>query len=163
MANEIEVGDCKLFTGFRREEISSDLISEALPLLQAHHDEVMPRAEKVRIDRIKYLQMARLGVIRCFVVRKEGKLVGYANFFVCLHPHYREVRQALCDVLYLSPKYRGGGGVRFIRWCDAQLEAEGVHEIHYTVTERHDYSRTLERMGYAKQSRVFSKRMNDVA
>ena len=121
-----------LFTGYRREAVSSDLIAEALPLLQEHHDEVMKRSEKVSIDRAKYLMMERAGVIRCYVVRKEGELVGYANFFILAHPHYRDIKQALCDVLYLKPKYRGGGGVKFIRWCDNQMKDEGGSSSYFS-------------------------------
>ena len=144
---------------FGREIITEELIEELLPLLEYHHKEIMPYPDVVvNIDKEKYLTMEKLGLARCFIARDDGKIVGYNNFIVSEHIHYRQHVQALCDVMFIDPKFRNGTGMKFIKWCDKQLFEEGVSEIHYTVQAKLDYSSILERMGYIQHARVFTKR-----
>lgn len=146
---------------FQREVMTDALIDEALPLVQAHHQEVMPYPDvTVNIDKDKYRAMEQAGCLRCYTVREKGELIGYANFFITDHPHYSHTIQALCDVVYIKPSYRNTG-IQFIRWCDLQLSLEDIQEIHYTVQKRFDYSQLLTRMGYELNSYTFTRQLND--
>jgi len=145
---------------YGREVLSRDLFLEALPLLQSHSDEVMPDpAREVLVDLERYLRMEWSGMIRCYTIRLDKELIGYASFIISRHPHYSYTKQALCDVLYVKPEHRGSLGGRFLGWCDEQLSAEDLDEVHHTVQVRHDHGPLLERLGYGMVARTFSKRL----
>lgn len=99
------------------------------------------------------------GILRLFTIRATH-LVGYSVFAVLPHPNYPRVVCATQDVTYVVPAHRGIRAVKFMQWCDRQLESEGVHIIVRQVDDRVDYSRTLERLGYQPKERSFLRRLN---
>ncbi len=144
---------------FQRERLTNELLEEGLPLLLAHYQEVMPYPDiGVNIDRIRYLMMEQAGYLRCFTVRSKGELIGYANFYVSIHPHSKHTVQAYCDVIYIKPQHRGIGS-NFISWCDKILNDQGVKEIHYAVSTRFDWSKLLERKGYVLTAKTYTRRL----
>lgn len=145
---------------FQREKVSGDLIEESMPLLRSHQKEVMPFPEtEINIDLKSYLAGEAAGILRCFVARdSSGKMIGYANFFTCSHPHYQPRKMALLDILFVKKEHRGKVGLLFLKWCDDQLFDEGIEEIHFTVQEKLDYSPVLERMGYELHSKIYTRR-----
>ena len=145
---------------FQREEVTESLYKEALPLLIAHYEEIVPFKDiPLEVDVNQYIAMDKAGVLRCFTARKEGVLVGYSNYFVRKHPHFSSSLQALSDILYVSPAYRGFG-VSFLQWCEERLKSEGIQQIYQSVTPKHDFGRMLERMGYEKADTQYTKRIN---
>jgi GNAT superfamily N-acetyltransferase len=140
------------------EEKVSDAWDEAVALMRANHEETgAGDGEDFKPNRARYEEFWELGLIRAYTARWEGALVGYALFFVTPHLHYPEWLTAQQDVLYVQPSCRGRGAVRFIRWMDDSLKAEGVKLVIRAVSARLDYSRTLERMGYKPLEQVFRR------
>lgn len=131
------------------QESFAQVWDEAEALLFANHAEtgMLDHAE-FEPDKERYLQIEATGMFRVFTARDQGRLVGYSLFFVSTHLHYRTKKFASPDTLFVHPDYRGLPAVRFIRWADDRLKAEGVHYVYRHVSRKKDYSRTLERLGY---------------
>jgi len=97
-----------------------------------------------------------------FTARDDEKLMGYNVFFVANNAHYKDSLQATQDILYLAPEYRGKmTGVRFIRWCDNELEDLGVEVVYQHVKARPElnFGPMLERIGYELVDLIYTKRL----
>lgn len=146
----------------RRELLSDALWNEAMPLLKQHWQEIAHYPDIVLDpDRDQYLALEEAGMIRCFTARVAGEqLVGYAVFFVRPALHYAGSVQAYQDVLYLDPSARGGTGIRFVRFCDEQLEKSAIQVVYHHVKQAHNFGPMLERMGYELVDLIFAKRLD---
>jgi GNAT superfamily N-acetyltransferase len=105
---------------------------ELLSLAQRHHRE---QSYKAAFDpqRQIYEAAESVGILRVFTMRDaDWKLCGYAGFFVTRHPHMN-LKIASQDTLYVLPEHRGFAAGRFLVWCDAALEADGVQQISRVV------------------------------
>lgn len=147
---------------FFQEEPLAEIWDDAQALAKVHHAEVGALPEKdFAPERERYLRVAESGSLKVYTARAEGRLVGYAIFFLTEHLHYQGVKWALQDVLFLHPEFRGIGGARFMLWTDFALKHAGADVIHRHVSEKHDYSRSLERMGYTLVDRGYIRRIGD--
>jgi len=150
---------------FALEVLTPDVWGEAAPLLIAHWKEVAHFADiPLAPDFAFYDAAVSSGVLRFYSIRGQGRLVGYAVFFVKPNPHYTTSVQAAADVLYLSPECRGHVGRRFIRWCDDQLRAEGVQAVYHRTkaTRALNFAPILERQGYTLIDLVYAKRLDTI-
>lgn len=138
----------------------ADVWDEALPLLQAHWEEIAHhRDSPLNPDRERYQGANEAGTLRVFTVRKGGSLIGYAAYFLYSSLHY-QVTQAVSDVVYLDPAYRGRMlGYRFIAWCEAQLKSGGARYVYQFVPMAHDWSPMLRRRGHEVVGHVFTRRL----
>lgn len=140
------------------------LWSELWPLLEKHYSEVAHyRDIPLAPDKAGYFSAWSAGFLRCFTVRKGGRLVGYCAFFVKCNAHYVSSLQAVQDVLYLDPTIRGGRvALRFIRWIESRLRAEGVQVVyqHLKVATPRTV-RFFEAMGYEPIDTLMAKRLDD--
>ncbi len=140
-----------------------EVFDEALPLVLAHYQEIATWHDiPLDPDLAAYAEVERAGMLRTYCARNAyGQLVGYAVFLVRHNLHYRQSKQALQDVLYLDPAYRGRAlGLRFIRWCDEQLAAEGVQVVYQHVKRAHDFGPLLERLGYQPLETTYARRLD---
>lgn len=154
-----------MITSFALEPLSEKLFGEMAPLLIAHWREVsqfkdIPLAPAFA----SYLERQDAGNLRVFTVRTWASgdyggpdgphrsapyLCGYAVFFVQPNPHYTGSLQASADVLFLHPDVRARTAMRFLKWCDDQLASEGCELVYHRVKLSKDWSKILERIGYA--------------
>lgn len=149
-------------TTVQREPLTDALWDEAMPLLEAHWREIAHFPDiPLDPDRAVYAACEAAGILRCFTVRSDGALAGYALFTVRRNPHYRSSMQASQDVIYIAPTARGGAGYRFIRWCDEQLAAEGIQVVYHHIKAAHNFGPMLERMGYELVDLIYAKRLDD--
>ena len=141
---------------FQREHIS-ETWDEASALIQAHHEEVGALSrEEFQPDREKYEAFENVGAVHLFTARARGELAGYSIFTVIpSHRYYPRLSFAEQDILYLAPKYRGLEAMRFIRWVDVQLQAQGIQVAIRHVSVRKDYGPLLERLDYIPAERTF--------
>lgn len=155
---------------FQREPITG-LWPEVAPLLHAHWREIAHYQDiPLEPDTDYYEGLDRAGVLRCFTVRlaggtlvapEPGMLVGYAAFFVKRNGHYRSSLQAFQDVVFLLPEFRKTlVGSRLLRFCDAELKAEGVQVVYHHSKAAHDIGRVLERQGYELVDLIYAKRLD---
>lgn len=155
---------------FQREPLTAALWDEAYPLLLKHWREVSHFQDiPLEPDVARYHANEQNGVLRCFTARsgdefsssvKLGALVGYALYIVAPNAHYKSSVQAVQDVIYIDPAFRGGTGYRFIAWCDAQLAAEGVQAVYQHIKAAHNFGAVLERQGYELVDLIYAKRLD---
>ena len=107
-----------------------------------------------------YWALEDQGILVTFSARDRGKLVGYATFLVQASHHTAPVPHAFHDSIFVHPGYRSGGrSLEFMRYCDAQLVADGVHSIEWGVPARKGYDRIFSRLGYRKSQYVYVRRV----
>lgn len=147
-------------TAFGLEPLTPSLFDEMAPLLVLHWREVaqfqdIPLAPAFA----QYLERQEAGNLRVYTVRgrkmpghpfeaQVDALAGYAVFFVQPNPHYTTSLQASADILFLHPDVRARTAMRFIKWCDDQLAAEGCDLVYQRVKLSKDWSPILTRIGY---------------
>jgi GNAT superfamily N-acetyltransferase len=136
---------------FQRERVQ-DTIDEAYPLLVRHWDEIAWTKELsgVDINRDFYKAIEDRGEIICVTARHDGALIGYAVYFLRLHPHYQTVRWAVSDIYWLAPEHRGRAlGARLFVRVELELRRVGVRVMHTTGKTAHPAAkRLLEALGH---------------
>jgi len=144
-----------------RPEKFIDIITEVMPLLVAHYHEISANQDiPLEIDQLKYQQMCDAGVLKIFTARcADGRIIGYAAYFVNSNAHYKSSLQASQDVIYIDAAQRGFGA-KFIQYCDDQLRDLGVQVVYHHVKVAHNWGHMLERMGYKHVEHIYSKRLD---
>lgn len=118
------------------------------------------RKEDFKPDRQRYFDLSALGILRHFTIRRAAILVGYAVFMLTPgHLHFPALRWAMQDVLYVAPEHRGIAAVKFIIWQDDALKDDRIDVVYRHVSAKHDYSRTLIRLGYEKVEEAYARRI----
>lgn len=145
-----------------REQLSPTLISEMMPLLKAHRDELCVYDDfELDPQWDSYYQLQGAGGLRVFTARFESELIGYAAYAVHQNLHYSARRHAVQDVLFLRADFRGKmAGYMFIKFIDEMLQQEGVHVVSQHVKVHMDWGRLLERVGYQQVEKIYEKRLN---
>mgnify|MGYP001597203520 CR=1 FL=1 len=154
---------------FQRER-AVGLWDEIIPLLQAHKEEIAHYPDiSLDPDVALYNEVERQGVLRCYTVRLDGELVGYAVFFIRAGLHYRGSLQAVQDVLFLWPNCRCSSiGYRLIQFAEAELKAEGVQVVFHHIKAKgclvsfvfRGLARLLSLLGYELVDLIFAKRLD---
>lgn len=148
---------------FALETLTPALQAELGPIIAAHKDEIAHYQDiPLDPDWESYYAIQGAGALRPFTLRDAaGELQGYAVFFVRPNGHYRSSLQAVQDILYLAPRWRGRMiGFRFIKWCDAQLRVEGVQAVYQHCKASRDLGPLLKRLGYELVDLVYAKRLD---
>lgn len=142
-------------------EAFGSVIAEARPLLQLHWEELALNQELVPLDPDynKYYEIARLELMRVFTIRAEGMLIGYANYYVFPHMHYKSTCFAESDIFYLAKEFRGGRtALRFFRFIEDSLREAGVVVMHTRTKVAHPAAgRVLEASGHRLAEHGYSK------
>ena len=143
---------------FAREQVS-DVIEEIKPLLSLHWREIA-HYQDIELDP-DWDFYRRNPAIRVFTARVDNALIGYGVFFIGPNRHYKQSIQAVQDILFVHPDYRGGMvGYRLIRFCDEQLKSEGAQAVYHHVKAAHDFGPMLVRQGYEVVDVVHAKRLD---
>lgn len=145
-------------TEFARES-AADVIDEIQSLLQLHYQEIAHYQDIPLEPDWPFYRTAK--IVQVYTVRDEGKLIGYAVFFVATNKHYMSSRQAVQDILFLLPAYRGTTiGSSFIDFFEDQLRAQGVQVIYQHEKKAHRFGRLLQSKGYEEVDALWAKRLD---
>ncbi len=113
------------------------LSEDALPMLEAYFEEAGQFQEAVPLDPDwdSLFAYENAGQLKAFSMRDEGgELLGFAVFILTPTLHARGTLHAISDVVYLRPEYRQGlAGVKFLRFCEAQVKAAGARVAHFIL------------------------------
>lgn len=140
---------------FNREQ-SYDCFNEAIPMLKLHWQEIAYIDEIEPNPRLStYEQLEKTDRLRTYTARRDGKLIGYAVFFLQPHLHFSQTTFAYCDIIFILKQHRGFGH-KFIRWCNDCLKRDGATVILYDVNKRFDYGSVLKRQGFKHTSDGYS-------
>lgn len=144
---------------FSLEKIS-DVWEETIDLVLANHSETGYLPPKDLDPKLStYESIEASGILKVFIARIDGKVVGYSTFLIWPHIHYPSKIFATQDVMFIDKDHRGPSAVKFMRWQEQQLEGMGVNVILRHVSAKNDYSRTLSRLGYEETEKIFSRRI----
>lgn len=129
-----------------------DCFTEAIPLLEAHYEEIATNKEKKILDPDieRYHTLEDCGMLRIFTARDEGKLIGYFVSMVMPHLHYSSCIYAMNDILYVDPEYRGTTlAYRLFKGAIKDLKENSntdVMMIHMKV--KHPFKGLLTKLGF---------------
>jgi len=144
---------------FARESVSDSFCAEILPLAKNHWNEVGEfRENGINPDFNTYKNLDEFGMIRLYTARKDSKLIGYSLFIVRQSPRNVDLIHADQDMIFIDKAHRGFG-LSFIKWCESQLQAEGVHIIYQSVKKCNDWGAILKRMNYELIDHVYARRL----
>lgn len=148
-------------TTYQREPVAG-LWDEAWELLKAHWEEVAHYKDiALNPDVGLYDAMEKAGALRCYTARVDGKLVGYAVFFVRPNAHYKQCLVAQQDVLFVLPAYRlGRTGITLIRVAEKALRADGVQVVYHHAKRTNRVGELLARLGYELVDEIYAKRLD---
>lgn len=145
---------------FSEEIITEELLEEVKPLLYKHWEEISHYKDiPLDPDYTAYLFLQKTGAIKSYSVREnDGKLIGYAVYFLRHHVHYKKTLYAIQDIVFIDPERRGSG-LFLIKFCDEELKKIGVNIVMHHIKIKHDWSKALERLGYERQDIILTKRL----
>ena len=143
---------------FQREPLMP-AFQEAGPLFREHYEEIAWKQDKVKLDPDvgKYAAYEKADVLRVFIARRDGILVGYAAYILSRPLHYKGIIAATNDVVFLSKSERGGAGVRLMKFAEKELIAEGVQAISLHIKTWANWGKLAERMGYEHTEVIYQK------
>ena len=97
------------------------------------------------------------------LIADDGRMIGYAVFFVVQHPHYDTTTMALQDVVYLDPEFRRGLlAMKLIAFSEVALKARGCVLVHQHAKVAHPaLGLLLQRRGYRHVENLYVKRLDD--
>jgi len=148
---------------YQTEVLDVGLITEAKELMEMHRDELCLHDDFVLDpDWEYYFKSSVMGMlVICTARQAGGKLIGYAAYSLYQNPHYRAVKNAMQDVLFLHPGKRGVlAGYNLIKFADAHLATLGVNLVVHHVKVKADFSPMLERLGYQQSEKIYEKRLD---
>jgi GNAT superfamily N-acetyltransferase len=143
-------------------ETFSDCYNDLIDIVAQYNKELehFP-AEHFKLDVLKYRMIETAELHRLYTARIDGKLIGFTSFFVFASLHCKDLIQADEDSIFLLPGYRKGWtGIKFIKFVEASLKAEGVDVIHHVSKIKHPaLGRILEYLGYEPIETIYRKRL----
>jgi len=141
-------------------ELYDIAITEIPMLIDDHHEEANKGSKVIPLDPdfAKYEDMIMNGSCALFGMRDdEGKLQGYASWFLYYHPHHKELLFAGSDMIYVVPEHRTGHTKDFIDHCVEELKDEGCNVISISLKVQHDHPQLMQRCGFEPTETVYSK------
>lgn len=123
------------------EELTSETLEEAKPLLPAHYDELSEhKLAGIPLDPQfgLYLARAAAGQVLYVTLREEGRLVGYLVSFVAPGMHYQTCLTCTADIFFVRPDRRGleGGKLLFSTWVN-ECRRRGILLTQIGIKLRH--------------------------
>jgi GNAT superfamily N-acetyltransferase len=128
--------------------------SELEPLYRQHYSEMVERLAgqgvhyspyNPRLD--EYIKAGDGGWLLTFVLRLDGKAVGYSNVYITNDMHNQDLI-AQEDTVFVLKEHRTGWGRKLIRAVHEELEKRGVKRLNITTATDLRVSKLLSRMGY---------------
>ncbi len=132
------------------------VVEDNFNLIEEHWQEVV--RDKRPLDPYWELYRAteQAGNLVCFCARKDDEIVGYTVFFLQPDIHSRHVILASNNTVFLKKECRtGGAGMKFILYCDRELEKLGVSRIAWHMTPYVDFSGALKHIGYRQFATIY--------
>lgn len=145
------------------QETMAQAQAEMEPLFAQHWEEIAWRKDKIALapNYAAYAELERKSVLKIYTARKEGELIGYACWFVSPLLHYSTTLCATNDIVYVNPRYRGGTGMRLVRFSEAELKKLGVQVLGLHIKDCLNWGPLAERIGYERTEANWHKWIGD--
>jgi|TARA_R110002126_G_scaffold123268_5_gene265276 GNAT superfamily N-acetyltransferase len=126
-------------------------------LAKQHHAEVNVFYDvPLDIDWRKYEVASKS--YRLIICRVDGKLVGWAGFFLADHIRHIGYRIAKEDWYYVMPEFRGMGiGKALFKYAENVLRDADVRRVMISCKVDHDHTGLIESLGYIHYEKNFTK------
>jgi hypothetical protein len=108
-----------------------------------------------------YRKLENNNAVVALTVRDDDKLVGYCTLFFYDALHHSGRKKSSTDSLYLKREYRGMTGLEFIQEAKKIAYAHGAEELCVQVTERVNFGRMLEKLGFSLQYYTYGMRLKN--
>jgi predicted acetyltransferase len=137
-----------------RLEKFKETYSELEPLYRQHYSEMTNRLETAgvkvspynpRLD--EYVKASDGGWLLTFILRLDGKAVGYSNVYITNDMHNQDLI-AQEDTVFVLKEHRTGWGRKLIKEVHEELKKRGVKRLNITTATDLRVSKLLSRMGY---------------
>jgi len=118
------------------------------------HRDVVP----IDVDWDKYASLQKAGVFHLLSLRKDGKLIGHAAFFMAPHTMYRTTIHVFCDSIFILPGFRARA-VHMIRKAERYFSEKigKPFRIIYFAPIDGKLPKVLEHLGYPAAEFVHTK------
>lgn len=127
---------------------------ELEPMYRAHYAEMKERLERDGIEIAeykpnleRYFEASRGGWLLNYVVRLDGKPVGYSNIYLTNDMHNGEFI-AKEDTVYVVPEHRNGIGKRLVKHILGDLHGRGVKRVWISPVTDLRVAKIWKRMGF---------------
>lgn len=128
--------------------------SELEPLYRQHYAEMTERLKNEGIDcspynpRLdQYIQAGDRGDLLTFILRLDGKAVGYSNVYLTNDMHNGDLI-AQEDTVYVLPEHRNGVGKKLVRVILDELKERGVKRVSVAALTDLRVAKLWKRMGF---------------
>lgn len=140
-------------------ETYDQYIDDVLPLYEDHWREVCWRRENFVLnpDHEKYRKLEAGGALRIFTARENGIIIGYALFVVQHHLHYKDVKIASNDIVFVDPARRGHWlGIKLLRHAINSMKAEGVKAVSLRMKKELAWGPIARRLGFEPVEEIWN-------
>ena len=147
---------------YQREVADDALMDELFGMFEKHRQELSKFDDmKLNPNKDVYFSLEQNDCLRMYTAREEGKVVGYACFFVLPNMHYSDFMYATQDIFYVSEEKRKSLlPMRLLKFTEKELKKDGVHIIVQHSKLTNNFSPFLEKMGYECIEKLHAKRIN---
>lgn len=128
--------------------------AEMEPIYRQHYEAMRGRLAESGVKlsdynprRSRYEDANNEGWLLHFVLRCDGRAVGYSNIYVTNDMHNGDLI-AQEDTIYVVPEHRNGSGRLLARSVHKDLKERGVKRLNVTTATDLRVSKWLERQGY---------------
>ena len=113
-----------------KKETYAECVEDIKPLLEAHWSEVEWGQEQIPLVPVyeAYKVSEDAGLVEFYTMRcRNGdELLGYAVYWIHMHPHHGTTAFANNDMLYVVPEYRHKETKAFLEFIETELKADVV-------------------------------------
>lgn len=135
-------------------EAFDETYDELEPMYRQHYAAMRNRKAELGIETSdyaprldEYVRASKGGWLLTFVLRFDGRAVGYSNIYVTNDMHNRD-KIAKEDTIFVVPEHRNGSGRSLARAVHAELKARGVKRLDVTTATDLRVAKWLARQGY---------------
>lgn len=143
-------------------EDGAETLDELTPLYKQHYAEMQERLAGDGMEigdynmRVReYVAAWRGGWLLNFVVRKDGRAVGYSNVYLTQDMHNSELI-AQEDTVYILPAHRNGIGRRLVKYVLEDLRRRGVKRVSITAVTDVRAANLWKRLGFKEVAAVMT-------
>lgn len=112
--------------------------------------------KELNVDTAWYDYIHHIKSGRTYGVAENGKLIGYASFFVGPHPHHKNKIFATSCCFYIrKDKRKGLLGYRFIKHCEKKLKEAGVDYVQLVMNSNFPIDRFLGKLKYTLSDKIY--------
>lgn len=145
-----------------KQEFLATCFEEAGELFELHYREIALNQDAIKLnpDIEQYEEAERIGALKIFTARDEGKIVGYFAVLVTRSLHYADHIYANNDVIFLHPEYRKGfTASKLIKFALDCLAQDGISMVFINTKLHRPFDILLRRLGFDHVENVYAKRL----